>query len=100
MPTISLRVPEADYEEWKKKAGDRALSDWIRERCNESGGVPSVREEDGVRAPGGRKSGAKGIDGLPVLGKGVERGVTERVCPHGTPRGYHCWQCGGLAEVE
>ena len=32
------------------------------------------------------------------IAKAIERGA--RTCEHGTAKGYHCWQCRGLAEVK
>lgn len=53
-----------------------------------------------VSAPRRRKSHSGGLD-LPVVGEG-DRVAKEgqKACAHGKAKGYHCWQCGGLANVQ
>lgn len=82
--TISLRVEVEEAEKWKSKAGERTLTEWIREQCNvvangqavilvptqrrvlgreesgESDRVPDVPRDVKVRAAKGRKSEAGG----------------------------------------
>ncbi len=35
-------------------------------------------------------------DGEEVLQRGR---VTAKTCTHGVKKGWHCWQCGGLAKI-
>lgn len=30
---VALKLTEAEYEQWRALAGDRPLSEWIRQRC-------------------------------------------------------------------
>jgi hypothetical protein len=92
----SFRFEEGDIEGWKRAAEREGLtlSEWMRRRLNGAGSdnsdVPRVRA---VRAGGG---------GVDAAGGDVVRSEPEgrgRTCVHGVGKGYHCWQCKGLAEV-
>ena len=48
--------------------------------------VSSVREDAAIPAPERREPITSQANGT-------------RSCVHGTPKGYNCWQCGGLAKV-
>lgn len=39
------------------------------------------------------------MDRLPLLGEQVKGSGRAKTCVHGKEKGYHCWQCGGLANV-
>jgi len=60
--------------------------------------VPDVPGDRKVRKDAGRVSHAGGdVGGRDVAG-GTRRGASV-VCKHGRKKGFHCWQCGGLAKV-
>ena len=97
---FTMKVEEEELAEWKAKAGTQSLAAWIKERCSgEDSRVPDVPREAEVPASRRRKSVTRGIEGLPVVGEqptGSEEGPK---CRHGIGKGYHCWQCGGLAQT-
>jgi hypothetical protein len=39
---------------------------------------------------------------LPLVGEHAKAAAKREIktCEHGKSKGYHCWQCGGLAKVE
>lgn len=49
--------------------------------------------------------GLKTASELPVLGESRSEAKrigaqTGKKCKHGIAKGYHCWQCGGIARIE
>lgn len=78
--TFKLRVPTADLESWRARAGMEAksLSAWIRGRCN------ALTQEVTV-VP---------TESVPTKHK------TAKTCAHGYAKGYHCGLCGGVAKID
>lgn len=107
---FTMRVEESELAVWKEKAGEKPVAEWIRERCGDA--VSGVRETEGVPAPSGRKPVSDestvrycnhdfgyGAGKCPY-GNCSNRNPKEVArCPHGTEKGYRCWQCGGKANV-
>jgi hypothetical protein len=113
--TIKFRLPSAELEEWKRKAGENgeSLSEWVRGRCNEErSAVPDVQRVEPVREAKRREPAADAM-GQPCdhdFGYGPGkcpyahcRNANPKAvarCKHGTEKGYRCWQCGGKAVTE
>jgi hypothetical protein len=113
---LKIRIPRNELEGLKKAAEKqgKAFSEYVRELLSEqeivdtvildgaygkNDRVPDMSGGGEVRAPKGRKSTAR-KSGLPLVGEGdriAEEG--QPTCAHGRAKGYHCWQCGGLANV-
>ena len=115
----TMKIEEVELAEWKVKAGERSLVDWIREKCNAR---PKEQSEGdfGISnvSRGGEVPAPKGRDAVPVVaGPGVcshdfgygpgkcpygscpNRNEKAKVrCEHGTEKGYRCWQCRGVAK--
>ena len=99
---IQIRVDAHDLGEWQKRASGegKSLSEWMRERCNQD-------REDMPRLPEVRVGRRSVVSRLPVAGGAeaaaecvpVEEHPKVASCKHGRPRGFNCWQCGGLAKV-
>lgn len=95
---IQIRVEDGDLEDWTRKAGEsgKSLSAWIRERCN---GVADNKAE-GMRGVAGVPAVAGSfiaeVGDVPIAEK-PKAGV--RTCVHGVAKGWHCWQCRGVAVV-
>lgn len=108
MGRLNIRVPDKDVQTWKEKAqaAGKNLSEWIREQCNltATGQVVVLRSENAggepedhriSKVPRARKV-REDVGREPVAG-GVMPGKT---CVHGVQKGYHCWQCRGMANVK
>lgn len=88
---------------------------------DEASPIPDVPQDAAIRAPERRKpmpatvaalraeipelTVASELDRLPILGE--SRSQAKRIgaqqgkkCAHGVGKGYHCWQCRGLAIIE
>jgi hypothetical protein len=118
MKPRSLKVEDDEWKAWQKKAEQAGigLSEWIRARCN-GGDTIYVSGEVGTRLVGvaalaeakeqGNNRADKASDrggrrvsskrGIRVEPKIRNVGAT---CKHGTPKGYNCWLCGGIADVK
>ena len=79
---IQLRVSESEKTEWEKSAKDlgKSLTEWIRERCNET--------EISPLPP--RLNGPSQEDAVPA--KKSKAGT----CVHGIEKGWRCTLCGGI----
>jgi hypothetical protein len=84
----NMRIEQEELDSWKAAAKEDGMlvTEWIRQLCN--------------------AELAQAVPDHSILEKGV---VTEKVenapkpkktCKHGKEKGYHCWQCGGVAQVE
>lgn len=84
---IVIYVGEADYKWIELQAGGN-VSGWVREKILSGG--ESLKLE------------------LPVPDEVTVSDYRERkpmssktkTCKHGTAKGWNCWQCGGIANVE
>src|SRR5215475_5429008 len=104
--TISFRVDEEDYEMWSAEAKreNRSLSNWIVARMRSTFDENTARS---VLTSGEEKARDSSTQALKEQDVGMEANSdVQRVgrgrvamCEHGTPRGYHCWQCRGVAKV-
>jgi len=106
---FEMRVEDTELAEWKKRAESQSttLAEWIRERCNDE--VQS-RKSDEDTGKGRRKGGVamrlrKEADDTAGSNEGTVTGSDEghrriKTCKHGAARGYHCWQCKGVAVIE
>lgn len=111
-------------------AAGLTVSDWIREKCRlgEANAIPDLPKDRDVHPPAKRgvdhvKNAEKPaitalreqipeltvaaelpsgsvLDRLPVVGEQHVAKPGAKTCKHGTQKGYRCWQCGGLANVE
>jgi hypothetical protein len=85
--TISLRIEEEELGMWKEKAGERTLSEWIREQCNLTAEGQAVVLKTEERVNGEKKrSGGKKLPREPEIsvergGAGVREPVSE-LCNH------------------
>lgn len=80
----------------------------LREGERETEAIPDVQSAVDVRSPARRESmptAATPLDRLPAVGE--SRSQAKRIgamqgkkCAHGVAKGYNCWQCGGLANVQ
>lgn len=95
--------------ETAREAG-KTVVEWAREVLLEIGEPKAVREPEPVRVA---KRRSNVLERLPVLADAGSaasaeedvrvsegRGASERTCKHGTPKGWRCWQCGGVAIIE
>jgi hypothetical protein len=79
--TIKIRISDGELEEWRKKAGERGLSSWIRERCN--GG--STENTDESRVDRGHRVGRGYTKVARHVGVADEAGepiVSAAMCSH------------------
>jgi hypothetical protein len=51
MPTVSLRVSEEEREAWRRLAGPRRLSEWLRSIANDAAKTPEEAWSPGMRLP-------------------------------------------------
>jgi hypothetical protein len=104
MARVEIRVPDVDLIAWKERASAAklSLSDWIRFRCAENKAISDVLPATDVRTDARRESSAASVlERLPAVGQRTKPAKsTARTCAHGTAKGYNCWQCGGLANVQ
>ncbi len=91
------------------KYARKALLAGIQERPREPSAIPDVQPELAIRTDGRRKSVPNRIvaslrEQIPELKTANELPAksahTVKRCAHGEAKGYHCWKCGGLAQVE
>ena len=88
------------------KYARKALLAGIQERRREPSAIPDVQPEPAIRTDGRRKSVPNRIvaslrEQIPELKTANELPAKRtRVCAHGIDKGFHCWKCGGLAQVE
>jgi len=102
--TWKLRLTEEELAEWKAQAANEAmtLAAWIREKCNDGCNGSPVREAEPVRVA--RRSTVP--TQLDAVGTEGPRGkvTTEKrggpMCKHGVAKGWHCWQCKGMAVID
>ena len=80
----TFRIEKIDLDWWEAKAkrDGLSLSEWIRRRCN-ADETPLLSKER--------------VDEILVKDPTRQKAKT---CSHGKTKGFHCWQCGGLAKVE
>lgn len=106
-------LTDAEYAEVKRRAGLVPLSRWFKELAlgefKDNTGVPRnkpVRVAGrGVAAPERPANVAAGPydeeGALPVsLPVEPTQPIKRRECDHGIMAGYHCWRCGGKAQVN
>lgn len=124
---VTILLTEAEYGELQTKCGIASMSAWIKERIFRRDGGPVVADSilhginksalndkevvglaDQGAIAGRSKNPSRFIQGSEEQGRGKEhrtgesrtaKVVAEKTCKHGTPRGYHCWQCGGTAQI-
>ncbi len=98
---FKLRVPTEELERWRREAGKRGLSAWIRGRCNgEDHPGEGVREDKAVRV------GKRRVDAVTEVVAGEEKASVEAKrgssvgavlprgkCPHHKEKGELCYKC-------
>ena len=78
---------------------------------HEANRVPDVQPSPAIRETSRRESvsdrdtsesaSKKSVmDRLPSVGERHVARKGAKTCAHGTAQGYHCWQCGGKANVQ
>jgi len=91
----TIHVEDMDWDQWKDRAREAgiSLSEWIRATCNAEPPLNSPAKST-VRV-------GKALDVVTgeLLTK-VERKSNVPCCEHGIPKGYHCWQCRGMAVIK
>lgn len=95
---VTIYLDEADYK-WVELQSGGNVSGWCRERILAVAVIPPYTDFGGTEAFYGSKE--KDIV-VPLAVKPAKKLVVEeptqkKVCRHGKEKGYHCWQCGGLA---
>lgn len=98
---LYIRIADYEKQEWERaaEADGLNLSEWIRGRCN----ADNVKQEASIPKPtdlatdrpATRKAVAEAS--TPCHSEVAAPVRSQKVCEHGTSRGYHCWQCRGLA---
>ena len=99
---IQIRVEEEELKQWEVAAGSLGmnLSAWIREKCsvgvadNRAKGVP--RFADLPHLGGGVAAAKRDLQLAETAAVEARKG---KQCAHGVSKGYHCWQCRGVAVV-
>lgn len=72
MATLTIRLPEADYDALKIAAGDEALEAWARRTLLAAAAAPVVRARYGYRATGpGKATILRHGDGPNAIGGGA-----------------------------
>ena len=93
MAALHIRdIGDIQLREWKVAAAKegKTLKGWVVGRLRGSDSVSEVRDVAPVQVFGGQVSSA---DGASKSTKSVS------TCVHGTTKGFHCWQCGGMAKI-
>lgn len=80
---VTIYLDEADYK-WVELQSGGNISGWCRERIL---ALDKPKEEKGPVAI------------KPTKKLVVEEPTQKKGCQHGKEKGYHCWQCGGLAQA-
>lgn len=119
MPTLYIRdVSETLYRKLKSEAILRGLTlrEYVilqlgEETHAEASRIPDVQPEPAIRADARRES----VPSVPTtpswsVAKRLQTQIpglkpaselpSKRTCAHGMSKGYHCWQCRGIAKVE
>lgn len=115
---VYLEQSELDAAIAKAKQYGQTLQEWARGELRDAAGGQTVEVEiagpimvekplahmrvDGLSVPKRalRDSGVAGTGAAASAGKPeVAAKPSGKTCKHGTERGYHCWQCGGLAVI-
>ena len=88
---IQLRVSELELSDWKDRAKEsgKTLTAWIRYRCNGAPYDQTLRCGKAVDVVTGEM--------LTKVERAIKKGPT---CEHGVHKGYHCWQCKGMAVIK
>jgi hypothetical protein len=97
---VGLRIPGewiAKLTEGGKSAAE-AIKDVLAEHLNGDRNSQGVRSAGKVRlAESGTRAPKRAPE--PARESAPEERPKGKTCEHGKSRGYHCWQCGGLAKV-
>jgi hypothetical protein len=99
MASVTLRLAEIERAEWTRQANlaGLSLSEWIRKRCanGHNNGVrpadPASLDQRSASAPERAAGDTREPEAIPR---------SKNTCVHGKRKGFHCWQCGGLAKVQ
>lgn len=101
---VKIYLELVEYDELLRRArmAETTLSDYARKILTNS----DMPGNSGIRVAGRgavseRDSG--GVGALAVAGKSegaTEPSRKERACKHGVAKGWHCWQCGGMAVIN
>lgn len=112
---VQFRCTLEEREKITRMAGPMGLSKWIRSMLLEEvtpiyDDTPEVSlaapaetaKQDtplDATAPAAHSSTGK-IDLKAILPDTPRAPRSDKTCKHGTSRGHHCWQCGGLAQTK
>ena len=85
---ITMRITPEQSTRWKERADreGKKLSQWIRDRCDDA----TLVSERKQMVENDRKFMAAITKPTRLV----------KQCVHGTDKGYHCWQCRGLAVIN
>jgi hypothetical protein len=101
MPSLNIRnIGNTLVQRLKSEAAlkGKTLREYVIEKLeNGNGGVSGVRVSAEVPKAGGRKPVAVGNAGDAAF---VDITKMPKTCKHGEKKGYNCWQCGGIAQVN
>ena len=109
--TIKLRLPSEELDQWKREAESQAmtLSAWVRWKCGSVfvENVKPIEFEIPIEAESLHEAATMVkmkmlAERPPVMMDELREKFPKKIsktCPHGTEKGYRCWNCGGLAKI-
>lgn len=107
---VTVLLSEHEYTQVRTSANGIPLSRWFRTLAlagkeAHASPLPDVQSKPAIRADERRESmpSRSVIARLAVQIPGLKPASelpSKRTCKHGKAKGFNCWQCGGLAQVE
>jgi len=107
---VYVESGDADKMEKRARSEGKTLVEWMRETLlGELATVEELSRPKPVRVARRRTmpngdSGAAGLSDVAASagkqGDATGSPCKRSVCKHGIARGWHCWQCGGMAIIE
>ncbi len=89
---ITVILTDEEYVEAKRRAGLIPLSRWFRSLMNATDRMAPAKPKSVV-------SSGEAQNVYKEVRQAVHR-AARKACIHGVEKGYHCWQCKGLAVIE
>jgi hypothetical protein len=95
----NFRFVSTDVQTWKKQADalGLTLTEWITRKCN--GVDRSVLQKGAISEGDGLAANPVATAHETTCGP-QKPPAKKKTCKHGVERGYHCWQCGGVAVID
>lgn len=88
---IHVRLSDTELDELRRAAGDVPIGRYVRRRLFDT--LPAAKRENHKPLAQKLQSG----EAKEVVKELRKNGKS---CAHGTAKGYHCWQCGGVASCD